>query len=89
MRSSFEFFFFVFYANTSLVIVAITPGVVPILGFSRFLDFLKNIFGKMQSRADGEGKCSTIEGGYDIFLFGVAAGGRVCMLGSWDQEKPG
>ena len=28
----------------------------------------------MQSRADREGKCFTMEGGFDIFLFGVVVG---------------
>ena len=51
-------------------------------GFSRFLDFLKNIFGKMQSGADGEGKYPTMEGGYDICLFGVAAGEGI-YVGVW------
>ena len=74
MRSSFEFFFFRFLRKCCICLFGITPGVVPILGFSRFLDFLKNIFGKMQSRADGEGKCLTMEGGFDICMFGVAAG---------------
>ena len=59
------------------------PGRVSILGFSRFLDFLKNIFGKMQSRADGEGKCFIIGGGYDICLFDVAAG-DLCV---WSKNE--
>ena len=52
MRSKNEFFFFRFYVKYLIFIVAISPGVVPILDFWIFR-FLKNIFGKMQSRAGG------------------------------------
>ena len=40
----------------------------------------------MQSRADGEGKCFTIEGGYDMFLFGVAAGKGIYVGGLDSRE---
>ena len=36
----------------------------------------------MQSGADGEGKCPTLEGGYDICLFDVAAG-KEFILDFW------
>ena len=73
MRSSFDFFFFSFLRKYRIYQIGITPGVVTILDFRDFWIF-KKCFRKMQSRADGEGKCPTMEGGFDICMFGVAAG---------------
>ena len=40
----------------------------------------------MQSGADGEGKCPTMEGGLDICLFDVAAGEGI-YVEVWERVK--
>ena len=77
MRSSFEFFFFSFLHKYLSRYSCYHAWGLPIFGFSRFLDFLKNIFGKMQSRADGGGKYPNEE----EYVCLVLLLGRVCLLG--------
>ena len=76
-----NFFFFRFYANTAYAYLVLHLGLYLFWIFEIFGFKKKNIFGKMQSRADGGGKCPTMEGGFDICLFDVAAGGGYICWG--------
>ena len=82
MRSSFELFFF---AQIPLIHSwYYTWGCTYFWDFRDFWIFLKIFSEKCRAEQTEKANTPTMEGGYDIFLFGVAAGKGICVgrLGS-------